>query len=70
MKILLHDDGKGKAISFEASLDYSYPDTAYGETKEEAIEQLRNNVLQLIEKLKKLDYDDILMVDCFGGPTK
>lgn len=70
MRILLHNDGKGKVMSFEASLDYSYVDTAFGETKEEAIEQLKNNVQQLIEQLKKLDYNDILMVDCFGGPTK
>lgn len=70
MRILLHNDGKGKDMSFEASIDYCSPGTAYGETKEEAIEQLKNDVAHLIEKLKNLDYNDILMVDCFGGPTK
>lgn len=66
MKVLVHNDGKGKYQSFSAWAENVDANIGYGATKEEAIEDLKNNVLQLSEQLKKINFEDIIMVDYFG----
>lgn len=65
--ILIHNDGKEKYQSFEASVDvsgaYVY---AYGETQEEAIDNLKIEVSQLTRRLQSVDYSDTQQVDCMG----
>jgi hypothetical protein len=70
MKIFVHDDGKEKLMSVDAFVPDLVSPTGYGRTKEEALQDLQNNILQLIQQLKNLDYSNLQDVDCFGQPLK
>lgn len=70
MKIKLHNDGKEKSFSFEASIDDACVGTVFGDSKESAIEALKQDVNSLIKKLQNIDYNDILEVDYAGNPLE
>ena len=71
--VALHNDGKEKYQSFEASL--KEPECicgthlmGFGASREEAIEELRTKVQEEIKRLQEIDYDDVIPVDCLGKP--
>lgn len=70
MKIKIHNDGKEKVMSFEASLEHQHLGLGFGETEEEAINDLKVGVETLLKELQNLDYSQIEYVDCFGNPLK
>lgn len=67
--ILIHNDGKEKDQSFEASVDVrgSYT-SAYGATREEAIQNLKVEVALLRKELDEINYEEATMIDCMGRP--
>ncbi len=67
--ISVHNDGKESSYSFEASIDvngaYAY---AHGNTKEEAIANLKAEVETLIKKLGEVNFEESQMIDALGRP--
>ena len=71
--VKVHNDGKEKWQSFDASLDDSKSDIylcGYGSNKEEAIEELKLNIKKKIEELQNINFDNITFVDCLGNPIQ
>lgn len=68
--IKIHNDGKGKHMSWEATLEMSdwlsINVTAYGETEEKAIENLKSDVQGLIWSLNHINFDSRILVDWKG----
>jgi hypothetical protein len=71
MKIKVHNDGKGKWMSFEASLNL---DTVYGwgENEQEALEELKNKLTDIATELARCVSGNIEIeyVDGSGVPLK
>lgn len=68
--VKIHNDGKEKWQSFDASLDDSKSDIylcGYGSNKEEAINELKLNVQKKIEELQSINFDNLNWVDCVGN---
>jgi len=57
MKVIILNDGKEKFQSFEAKINIDDCIIAYGDSKEEAIRILKYKTSELIESLKKIDYE-------------
>jgi hypothetical protein len=72
--IKIHNDGKEKYQSFEASIDSKdiddYNLIGYGETEEEAISELEVLIDKRIKLLQNIDWDKIRYVDCVGKTVK
>ena len=67
--IKMHNDGKEKSQSFEASIsDFDDIPTQFGYNAEEAITNLKKEVVKTIKKLQEIDYEKIIMVDCVSKP--
>jgi hypothetical protein len=71
MKIKIHNDGKEKWMSFEASLDL---DTVYGwgENEQEALEELKNKLTVIATEINKCISGNIEIeyVDGLRNPLK
>ena len=68
MKIKIYDDGKGKFMSFAATIDVLEP-VGYGATEFEALESLGHQIRYLISNLAKIDTtdeDNVVHVDYKG----
>lgn len=68
--ITIHNDGKGGHMSFEARCLEVIDDSGYGETQEEAIDELKEKVYEKITKLKDIDYTKITDVAWDNTPTE
>lgn len=65
--IKIHNDGKGKWQSFEATLDeQGIYLQAYGETEQEAVDNLRKERDILIMNLNNVDFSEVVYVDWKG----
>jgi hypothetical protein len=59
IRLQIHNDGKEKHSSFEAKLKYDF-DYIYcngSETKEDAIEELKQKVLERIKEYQNIDWE-------------
>lgn len=80
--IKIHNDGKGKYMSWEARLECdssvvegspafaSFYFRGYGETEQEAVEDLKRLVGAIVENLKAWDYDERIEVAWDGTPLE
>lgn len=68
--IRVHNDGKEKSFSFDASIEVDDLGCAFGATEEEAIRILKEMVEGQIKRLQEIDYTKITYVDCLGLPIK
>lgn len=66
MKIRIHNDGKERDFSFEADIADLWVETMFGESEEEVISMLKNEVQKLIKDLNELDYTNVEYVDYIG----
>lgn len=66
MHIRIHNDGKEKDLSFEASIGDLFLETCFGETQEEAIDNLKTIVEKHIKELQNLDYENVRKIDGLG----
>ena len=65
--IKIHNDGKGKWQSFEATWDeQGFYLQAYGETEQEAIDNLKKERDILIMNLNNVDFSEVVYVDWKG----
>ena len=65
--IKIHNDGKGKWQSFEATWDkQGFYLQAYGESEQEAIYNLRKERDILIMNLNNVDFSEVVYVDWKG----
>lgn len=72
MKITLHNDGKEKDMSFQASV-YIGDLTGFGKDKGDALIELGAKLKELEVKIghsMKHGFTDIIDVDCVGNPIK
>jgi len=69
MEIRLHDDGKKRYQSFEARLyneNGIFELVGYGETKEEAIAELKQRIEEEIAQLQSVNYEAVIRCDWKG----
>lgn len=56
-EVTVTNDGKEKHHSFEAEIDLSIYLNGYGSTKEEAIDDLKHKIDNIIYNLKEIDWE-------------
>ncbi len=65
--IKINNDKKEKDYSFQASIDTPSTWNYGGKDEQEAIEELKREVEQIITYYQNIDYSKIEYVDCFGN---
>lgn len=71
MKIKVHNDGKGKWESFEASIELDNV-WGYGATEQEALQELKNKLTDIATEITRCISGNIEIeyVDASGNPLK
>lgn len=68
--ILIHNDGKEKWQSFDARFNVPYLDYGFGSNQQEAIDDLKQKVNELIKILQNINYDETIEVAWDNTPIE